>query len=141
MAARGSSRPVPVHTGRAAALVVVAFVALVIALWAARAGAYPLGTAYEDNSSCLIQGALPADVKVAREGPVPVEAKRTWFPLGVICTVHPLGRDQTALVIPHQSWPATWTSLAGFAVAAFALLTAAATTIRTVRSRIRGRAS
>lgn len=127
----------PLHAGRPVALVVIAFVALVVALWAARAGAYPLGTAYEDDASCLTQGALPADIKVAQEGPIPAEAERTWFPLGFTCTIHPLGRNQTAIVIPHQNWSATWTSLAGFAVAAFALLAAAATTIRTIRSRVK----
>lgn len=90
---------------------------------ALRVGAYPFGTSWPDDAtSCQA-----AEEEVGSRDPplvdqdTPSSAKRTWLPLGVICSVD-VRRDGRPEVTRHQSWGATITALVSIGIAMGAAL-------------------
>lgn len=108
----------------------------VLALVAFSSGAYPFGNA-NDADLCRVTQPLP---RVGGPYDAPdsrASVERTWFPLGVACTLDSQHDTVGAQITHHQSWAATWAWLlaTGLTVLTFLWLLLAARTTRRGRRR------
>ena len=98
-------------------LALTVVVAGLAALFALHAGLAPFGASWPDDAhACTETVEAPEQVLPVS----PNSAKRTWLPLGIICSVD-VAQNGHPVSVPFQSWPATVVAPLAAVVALLAL--------------------